>query len=156
MVLSQFQWALALAGSVSGAAIRSTTTEPRQPSSTEPCALASIASASYLAANPEATAALIQPSVAYACLKSVPVDTENDLALLDWLEPYVNWQSTLEQLAAPPKEYLLPGVDVLKGIGQIRAKLAAGQYANQVDFGRELYQVVCLPAPYELSYLSKL
>ncbi|KAH7636100.1 hypothetical protein B0T09DRAFT_317777 [Sordaria sp. MPI-SDFR-AT-0083] len=53
----------------------------------------------------------VKPSVALACLESVPIDVEKDVALIDYLLPYAQFQSTLGYLKAPPKEYLLPGVD---------------------------------------------
>jgi hypothetical protein len=155
-------WALVLARSVSGAVIErnvnkgnATVTTTFKPPTTksmnvdatvtvdsEPCAKASIASASYVEAHPSAALAQIPPSIAYQCLKSVEVDKDRDIALLDYIEPYVNWQSTLEGLADPPEGYLLPGVDVLLGIGQIRAKLAKGEYKKQVDFALDLKNIV--------------
>lgn len=95
-----------------------------------------------MSAEPEATRAFVLPSIAYNCLKSIPVDKENDMGLLNYLEPYIQFQSTLEPLAAPPDFYLIPGVDVLSGFGQIRAKLTNDEYDSQVDFALELSYLV--------------
>ncbi|KAF4983450.1 hypothetical protein FZEAL_1179 [Fusarium zealandicum] len=73
----------------------------------------------------------VPPSVGVACLKSVPVDKERDLGLLDYLEPLISFQSTLEILADPPEEYLFPGVDVLGGLEVIRDNLKKNKYKSQ-------------------------
>jgi hypothetical protein len=75
---------------------------------------------------------------------SVRVDEPRDLELLDYLEPYVEWQSTLEPLANPPEGYLIPGVDVLAGLGQIRAKLSKSEYTTQAEFASDLAYLVSL------------
>ena len=41
---------------------------------------------------PELPAAPIRPSLAYACLKSVPLHKETGLAQLDFLRPLFEWQ----------------------------------------------------------------
>ncbi|KAF4887028.1 Peptidase S41 family protein ustP [Colletotrichum fructicola] len=140
-------WALGLSGTAAAAAVSTTvandhhaTTTAPQPHSTEdtPCAIAKSRAEAFMSAEPEATRAFVLPSIAYNCLKSIPVDKENDMGLLNYLEPYVQFQSTLEPLAAPPDFYLIPGVDVLSGFGQIRAKLTNDEYDSQVDFALEL------------------
>ncbi|KAH7141297.1 hypothetical protein B0J13DRAFT_585706 [Dactylonectria estremocensis] len=80
----------------------------------------------------------VPPSVAIACLKSVPLAKERDLALIDYLLPFVGFQSTLETLANPPKEYLFPGVDVLGGIEAVRTKLTKNGYKSQYEFMTDL------------------
>ncbi|KAJ0298750.1 hypothetical protein Brms1b_013304 [Colletotrichum noveboracense] len=140
-------WALGLSGTAAAAAVSTTvandhhaTTTAPQPHSTEdtPCAIAKSRAEAFMSAEPEATRAFVLPSIAYNCLKSIPVDKENDMGLLNYLEPYIQFQSTLEPLAAPPDFYLIPGVDVLSGFGQIRAKLTNDEYDSQVDFALEL------------------
>lgn len=84
----------------------------------------------------------VRPSVGLACLKSVPLDKQRNLALLEYLGPYVQFQSTLEVLANPPKEYLFPGVDVLGGLAAIKKKLEADGYESQYEFMVALRSVV--------------
>lgn len=86
----------------------------------------------------------VPPSLATACLKSVPLDKERDLALLDYLLPFIKFQSTLEILADPPEEYLFPGVDVLGGFDVMREKLQKNEYAVQYDFMSDLRSIVSL------------
>ncbi|RGP60380.1 peptidase s41 family [Fusarium longipes] len=78
------------------------------------------------------------PSFGIACLKSVPLDKKRDLELLDYLEPLVEFQSTLEILANPPEEYLFPGVDVLGGFDIIRSKLENDKYKTQYEVMTDL------------------
>lgn len=75
----------------------------------------------------------VPPSVGVKCLKSVPVDKKRDLELIDYLLPFVSFQSTLEVLADPPEEYLFDGVDVLGGIEVIRDNLKENKYNNQYE-----------------------
>ncbi|KAM0429617.1 hypothetical protein ACHAPT_006220 [Fusarium lateritium] len=80
----------------------------------------------------------VPPSVGIACLKSVPLDKERDLALLDYLEPLIGFQSTLEVLADPPEGYLFPGVNVLGGLDTIRDNLNNDKYENQYQVMTDL------------------
>ncbi|OAA63794.1 peptidase S41 family protein [Cordyceps fumosorosea ARSEF 2679] len=107
---------------------------------TDPCAMISQA---FEAANKNKTSedAIIldlRPSVGTACLKSVPVATEQNLALLDYLSPYIDYQSTLEILKNPPEEYLLPGVDIMGGIDAMRKKLQGNGYESQFEVMTDL------------------
>lgn len=137
---SSLTWALALTGSATAAAVK------REEFATTPCGLAQAAAKAFLDANPDATAAQIKPSLAYNCLKSIPVDKKRDTDLLNYLEPYMAFQSTLEPLANPPESYLIPGVDILAGFGQIRAKLSKEEYKSQVEFALDLVNLVsCVP-----------
>lgn len=54
----------------------------------------------------------------------------------------MEFQSTLEYLARPPAEYLIPGVDLIGGLLGIKAKLLDGSYHSQYDFIREFTAVV--------------
>ncbi|KAF4451167.1 hypothetical protein F53441_5866 [Fusarium austroafricanum] len=80
----------------------------------------------------------IPPSVGIACLKSVPLDKKRDLELLDYLEPIIGFQSTLEILADPPEGYLFPGVDVLGGFETIRSNLKNDKYKTQYEVMNDL------------------
>ncbi|KAF4462281.1 peptidase s41 family [Fusarium albosuccineum] len=107
-------------------------------SDTEPC---KILSEAYEEANPKKGFAVIlavPPSVGIACLKSVPLDKERDLALIDYLEPLVSFQSTLDILADPPEEYLFEGVNVLGGLDVIRDNLKADKYETQYEVMTDL------------------
>jgi len=102
-------------------------------------------SQAYEEANPEKGEPVIlaiPPSVGIACLKSVPLDKKRDLELLDYLQPLIEFQSTLEILADPPKEYLFPGVDVLGGFDTIRSRLENNKYKTQYEVMTDLRSIV--------------
>ncbi|CAM1502758.1 Fc.00g075340.m01.CDS01 [Cosmosporella sp. VM-42] len=104
----------------------------------EPCAILSEVYEASGAVPGESKIVAVPPSIGIACLKSVPYNKQRDLALLDYLLPFINFQSTLEVLANPPDEYLLPGVDVLGGIEVIRSKLEKDEYENQYEVMKDL------------------
>lgn len=111
-------------------------------SDAEPC---NILSQVYEDSKPQKGKAVfvaVPPSVGIACLKSVPLDKERDLALLDYLEPLVGFQSTLEVLADPPEGYLFPGVNVLGGLDVIRDNLNKDKYKNQYEVMTDLRSLV--------------
>ncbi|OLN96848.1 hypothetical protein CCHL11_02343 [Colletotrichum chlorophyti] len=159
---SSLIWALTLAGTATSAAIKptpatttavSTSIAPQQTASADSaCGAAKAAAESYLAGHENATVAVISPSVAYACLSSVAVDKKRDLDLLNYLEPYVAFQSTLEPLADPPEGYLIPGIDVIGGFGQIRAKLSKDEYKSQLEFALELQRLFVLASDGHFAY----
>ncbi|KAH8660518.1 hypothetical protein BX600DRAFT_438732 [Xylariales sp. PMI_506] len=80
----------------------------------------------------------IPPSKALDCLYSVPVDVQRDVELLDYILPYVESQSTLAFLKDPTINYLIPGVDLLGGIAEMREMLLNGSYTDQYDFATDL------------------
>ena len=45
-------------------------------------------------------------------------------------------------LKDPPEGYLLPGVDVIAGMEEIRQKVRDGGYTNQYEFTRDLRGIV--------------
>lgn len=79
---------------------------------------------------------------AYACLKSVPIFEKDALALIDGLEPYLQFQSTLAYLKKPPKAYPLPGVDLIDGLQQIRANVQSGKYGGEHAFQLDLWNLL--------------
>ena len=58
-----------------------------------PCKSIGSLSAAYMSVYPTATAALVPADIAEACLKSVPIDKDENIALIDELKLYTNWQS---------------------------------------------------------------
>ncbi|KAM7196897.1 hypothetical protein V8F20_006864 [Naviculisporaceae sp. PSN 640] len=87
----------------------------------------------------------IRPSLAHACLKSIPLDKAPALAQVDVLRPMLEWHSTLDYLRDPPKGYLSEAVDVVRGLDEIQAKL--GQldvYKTEFDFLSDLYTLLSL------------
>ncbi|RSM08578.1 hypothetical protein CEP52_004584 [Fusarium oligoseptatum] len=107
-------------------------------SDAEPCKI--ISQVYEESKTPKGKAAFLQVpiSTGIACLKSVPLDKERDLALLDYLEPLIEFQSTLEVLTDPPEGYLFPGVNVLGGLDTIRDNLNKNKYKGQYEVMTDL------------------
>lgn len=108
---------------------------------------------------PAAPAAPIPPSIAFECLKSVPLYKDTALGQLNFLRPLFEWQSTLDDLREPPEGYLSEGVDLLGGLDNITAKLqeAQGSYKNEFEFLADLYTLTSVrPRDLHFRYTSSL
>lgn len=63
---------------------------------------------------------------------------------MDSLRPYIQWQTTIEYLKDPPAEYaekIQPPYDFWAAYESIYDKATAGDYANEYEFGFDLYTV---------------
>ncbi|OHW89642.1 peptidase S41 family protein [Colletotrichum incanum] len=85
---------------------------------------------------------VVKPSIAYQCLRSIPVDVERDVALIKYLRPWLEFQSTISILPDPPEEYLYPGVDIFGGFDNITQSLENDGYESQLDFAVDLYRLI--------------
>jgi hypothetical protein len=74
------------------------------------------------------------PSDVYACLQDVPINKTLAVAQIEWLENYMQFQSTLAYLKNPLPSYPLPAVDIISGLESIRAAAATGNYSGEYDF----------------------
>jgi len=102
------------------------------------------------------TSPIIRPSVALACLESVPVDVERDVALMEFLLPYLPFQSTVGYLKKPPQGYLLPAVDIIGGSLAIREKLRKGGYKNQFEFVLDIQRMIAATGDGHVAYTPAL
>ncbi|KAF8851590.1 hypothetical protein BDZ45DRAFT_750549 [Acephala macrosclerotiorum] len=106
-----------------------------------PCASISAASASW--ANSAATSTLyVKPSIAMACLESVPLNTNLSSAFIDYITPHMQFQSTISYLKDPPKGWTLAGADIFGGLTQIQTNLKTGVYTNQWSFEKDLWTLI--------------
>ncbi|KLU86097.1 hypothetical protein MAPG_05116 [Magnaporthiopsis poae ATCC 64411] len=85
--------------------------------------------------------ASVPPSVALNCLHSIEVDARRDVALIDYLSPFLQELSTIGYLKNPPPGYLVPGVDLIGAMGEMRKKVTDGKYSSQYEFVTELVNV---------------
>ncbi|TDZ33341.1 Peptidase S41 family protein ustP [Colletotrichum trifolii] len=85
---------------------------------------------------------VVRPSLALDCLRSVRVDVERDVALVKYLRPWLEFQSTVGILPNPPEGYLYPGVDIFGGLDNITQALEDGNYRSQLDFAVDLYRLI--------------
>ncbi|KAK4443053.1 hypothetical protein QBC34DRAFT_478567 [Podospora aff. communis PSN243] len=84
----------------------------------------------------------IRPSLAYSCLKSVPLNQSAALAYIEYLRPMIEWHSALDYLQSPPKGYLSEGVDLGKGLTDIAAKLKSSGYKNEFEWLADLHTLI--------------
>ncbi|KAI0137092.1 peptidase S41 family protein [Xylariales sp. AK1849] len=122
---------------VSGApAPQTTTTAAINPNA---CAQISPATAAFLAQSPSATPT-IAATLAYECLQSVPNKAEPAKKLIDSLQAFVQWQSTLAWLKDPPASYMLPATDIVARLDNLSTTAVAGRFASEYDFQLEVFQ----------------
>ncbi|KUJ24278.1 uncharacterized protein LY89DRAFT_713160 [Mollisia scopiformis] len=106
-----------------------------------PCASINAASASWAASGATSTL-YVKPSIALACLESVPLSSNLSSAFIDYITPHMQFQSTISYLKDPPKGWTLSGVDIYGGLAQIKSNLQSGAYANQWSFEKDLWTLV--------------
>lgn len=104
----------------------------------EPCAVASEMIAPQLPANAEdaenAPLPTLPAQVGWDCIQSVPLNKSAALALMDSVEPYLQWQSNLAFLKNPPTEYvnkIQKPTDTLGMFQTIRDNLNNDMYPNE-------------------------
>jgi hypothetical protein len=88
---------------------------------------------------------LVAASLAYECLNSVPLKKDAAIALVDALEPYLEWQSDPAYKADPPAGYYYPGYDLFAALAKVRSNLVADKYPNEYQFQADLYKTVFGP-----------
>lgn len=128
-------------------------------SSIDACASISELVKSATQASPSATPT-VPAGLAWDCITSVPFKSDVagessrslvnqheadavEVELLDSIRPYLNWQTTFEYVQDPPKEYaekVQPPYDFYGHYDSIYAKAKANAYANEREFGWELYE----------------
>ncbi|KAF2467853.1 uncharacterized protein BDR25DRAFT_344615 [Lindgomyces ingoldianus] len=76
----------------------------------------------------------VEAELAFACLKSVPIDTDAASFTIDSLKQMLQFQSTLMYLKSPPKGYANDAVDLISGLDDIKSKVNSNGYSNEYDF----------------------
>ncbi|KAK4455372.1 hypothetical protein QBC34DRAFT_460296 [Podospora aff. communis PSN243] len=162
MLLRATTWALALSATASAnyAHVIRRQDPPATPSAAPTESAAPIdpnakgCAAVHLAYNAaaEGTEPSVKPSVALECLMSVPLDLERDIALIEWLLPYLSYQSTVGYLKKPPKGYLLPPVDIIGGALAIREKLRNKGYSLQYEFVLDIQRMLAATGDSHVTY----
>jgi len=87
----------------------------------------------------------VPAGLAFACLSSVPFNATSARKLIASIRPYINWQSTLDQLKSPPAEYaekVQPPIDILQGLNMIEGYIDANTFTSEYDFGWTLYTLI--------------
>jgi hypothetical protein len=86
----------------------------------------------------------VKPSLAFACLRSVPLDKDKAIGQIQALRPIYKWQSTIDWNKKPPYGYLSEGVDLMKGLDEMEASLKANEttWLSLFEFLAELQLLV--------------
>lgn len=71
--------------------------------------------------------------VAQDCLNSIPFDANKSRTFIQELRKYIDFQSTLEILKAPPETYASGPVDIVQGLDKIAAQDYKSLHAFNVD-----------------------
>ncbi|EOA88596.1 hypothetical protein ACJQWK_02107 [Exserohilum turcicum] len=135
---------LAIASPVAPSRTGPARVEARQANSTTsaPCAKVS----EYIYGDGKSPYKLQVPAqMAWDCINDVPFNASSAKRLVKAIRPYIDWQSTLDQLKNPPAEYaekVQPAVDIIGGLDQIDADIDAGKFKNEYDFGWTLYSLI--------------
>ena len=76
----------------------------------------------------------VDAGIAQACLQSVPIVKENATVVIDGLEAFWQFHSTIAWLKDPPNTYPVPGVDIFAEISSIRANVTSGAISGEYQF----------------------
>ena len=109
---------------------------------TSPCQSVSSMSVAFTSMFPKATQALVPAQVAAACLKSVPINKAEDLALIKEMKLYINWQSSVAYISNPPKGDTSGRVDTLGTIAKITSDLQNDKYTDEYSLQFDLATVM--------------
>ncbi|KAF2492964.1 peptidase S41 family protein, partial [Lophium mytilinum] len=120
----------------------------------EPCAVVSAASASFLVDYPQATAAYVNAEDAVACLKSVPIQKDEDKALMNEILLYLSWQSNIAYIADPPAGYTEERVDILDNLKAIYKKLDGDGYDDEYTFQLDLSTTITEAYDFHLYFVA--
>ncbi|KAI9050054.1 hypothetical protein LZ554_006199 [Drepanopeziza brunnea f. sp. 'monogermtubi'] len=104
----------------------------------EPCAQVSAMVVPMRAANPRVTP-MIPGELAINCLRSVPLNSEQALAVTNALMPYVEFQSDLSYKAAPPAGFPYPAIDLVGQVNRIASSIQNNTYPNEHAWQTDMF-----------------
>lgn len=84
----------------------------------------------------------LTPSEVFACFQEIPINNALAAAQIDWLQPFVQFQTTLAYLKDPPPSYQMPPVDIVGGLAAIKAKVLSNGYTNEYDFELDVCKLI--------------
>ncbi|KAB2569272.1 Peptidase S41 family protein ustP [Lasiodiplodia theobromae] len=94
----------------------------------------------------------VPPTLAYGCLKAVPVDVDGDAQLVSEMSNIVRWQSTIAYLKNPPQGYPAPPLDLLGGLNDIKNKISSNGYQSEYDVQMDIVNLFNLAYDGHLGY----
>lgn len=106
-------------------------------STSNPCA---VLAAAYAAQT--GTTQTLKPSQVLACMRTVPIAKDTATGLVNYLQTFIPFQSTLSYLKNPPSGYAFPAVDLLGGLQTIQNNINSGGYTNEWDFEYDVFNLM--------------
>ncbi|KIW46514.1 uncharacterized protein PV06_02182 [Exophiala oligosperma] len=85
--------------------------------------------------------AIVDGALFHSCLQSIPLNQTSALDLLDALEPYIELQSTLDHLSAPPDDWAHSPVDVKASLKSLADDVVSGGHKSEYTFQTALYKI---------------
>jgi hypothetical protein len=85
--------------------------------------------------------ALFDAQLAFECIKSVPLDSQAAITMMELAKEYVPYQSSLAWLKKPFESYQGPSIDVLARIDQVIQNLRDDKYANHYELELDLIAI---------------
>ncbi|CZR70138.1 uncharacterized protein PAC_20039 [Phialocephala subalpina] len=108
-------------------------------STNEPCAQVSAMVAPMKAANPRVVP-MILGELAFNCLQSVPLNSEQALAVTRAVMQYVEFQSDLSYKKAPPAGFPYPAIDLQGQMTRIVNSLQNNSYPNEYAWQSDMFK----------------
>ncbi|KAL8391774.1 hypothetical protein RB595_002110 [Gaeumannomyces hyphopodioides] len=108
----------------------------------EPCGKIAPTAAEYMAASPNAPNPRVPARMAWECLQTVPNKVGPAQDMIRSLKTFVNWQSTLPFLKAPPRDYGQPSTDIQQGLDDIADGAQNGRYKSEFDFQMAIVELL--------------
>lgn len=84
----------------------------------------------------------VSADIAFACQRSAPFDQKLSVEQIDYIVPYINFESDLAYLKDPPSTYPMPAVDILGGLKEIRQNASVGAYTSQYAFDAAITDLI--------------
>ena len=122
--------------------------------SSNPCA--SISSIASTQIGDASGTSEVPAQLAYECLQSVALDTDNATRLVKSFRTMFEFQSTTAFNKNPPSSYKMPAIDTSTVFDQIEGNITAGVYHGEYDFQLALYNLVVAVHDDHLDYTPDL
>lgn len=74
----------------------------------------------------------------------MPILTDPAVKLVDSIQAFVQWQTTLAWLKDPPSDYGFPPIDVVAKLNDIKSNVQNNKYSSEYDFQVDIHKTIRL------------
>ena len=92
------------------------------------------------------------PSLVLDCFRDVPINGTFSVDYIDWIQAFVQFQTTLAWLKDPPPSYLRAPIDIVGSLNNISQRVVSDAYTNEFDFEVDILTTVNAAADLHFSY----